>query len=339
MKLGEIADALGCKLNGDGAFEVSRVSPLDEAGPTDLALISDLKNSEKTDSYAAGAFILPTGAISDRPALIVDNPLWALGKILGMLDPEQSPSPGVDNAAVIGDKVSLGSGCSIGPHVSVGDGAKIGARTAIRAGARIGAGSVIGDESVIFENVTLYERTEIGAHVRIHANTVIGADGFGYTRLESGEHFKIPQRGIVRIEDDVEIGANSSVDRATLGVTLIKKGVKIDNHVQIGHNCVVGENCIIAGCSGLAGSVTIEKDVMIGGMVAVTDNVTIASGVLIAGKTGVHTSIKEPGVYGGPMAMKNTEYKRFLLSGKRIDKLTKKIKELQNLVNKIKTDR
>ncbi|VAX16328.1 UDP-3-O-[3-hydroxymyristoyl] glucosamine N-acyltransferase [hydrothermal vent metagenome] len=334
MKLGEIAAALECRLEGSGDLNIVKVSSLKNAGPEDIALVLDPPKTESGLSAGAGALILTDSANADRPALIVKNPLLALAKIMNLLEPENLPPAGIDDTAIIGKDVALGEDCHVGAYATIGAASKIGDKAVIKAGARIGAACLIGKQSVIFENVAIYDKTEIGDRTRIHANSVIGSDGFGYTRLETGAHFKIPQRGIVRIEDDVEIGASCTVDRATLDVTLIKSGVKIDNQVHIAHNCVIGENTVIAGCTGIAGSVTIGKGVMIGGMVAVSDHLNIADGVMIAGKTGVHTNLSEPGVYAGPMAMKNMEYKRFLLSGKRIDKISKKLKELEKLIKK-----
>lgn len=334
MKLGDIAAALGCRLEGSGALNIVKVSSLENAGPEEIALLLDSRDAGSKINTAAGALIVPDGAKADRPALIADNPLLAFAKALSLLEPDNTPQAGVDNTAIIGRNTTIGAGCHVGPLATIGDDSQIGDRVIIKAGARIGAGCLIGEQSVIFENVVIYDKTQIGERARIHANTVIGSDGFGYAQLQSGASFKIPQRGIVRIEDDVEIGASCTVDRATLDVTLIQRGVKIDNQVHIAHNCVIGENTVIAGCTGIAGSVTIGKGVMVGGMVAISDHLTIADGVMIAGKTGVHTNLDEPRVYSGPMAMKNMEYKRFLLSGKRIDKIIEKLKELEKRIKK-----
>jgi len=336
MKLGEIAAALECRLEGSGDLNIVKVASFENAGSDEIALAINMPKSESRLKTGAGALLIaPDDAKSDRPALIAKNPLLAFAKAINLLEPEKCPPAGVDDTAIIGENVSLGAECHIGAYVTIGPGSKIGGKAVIKAGARIGADCLVGEQSVIFENVVIYDKTEIGDRTRIHANTVIGSDGFGYTRLSgSGVNFKIPQRGIVRIEDDVEIGASCTVDRATLDITVIKSGVKIDNQVQIAHNCVVGANTVIAGCTGIAGSVTIGKGVMIGGMVAVSDHLNVADGVMIAGKTGVYTDLTEPGVYSGPMAMKNMEYKRFMLSGKRIDKISAKLKELAKLIKK-----
>ncbi|MGK7346555.1 MAG: UDP-3-O-(3-hydroxymyristoyl)glucosamine N-acyltransferase [Candidatus Nitrospinota bacterium M3_3B_026] len=336
MKLGEIASALGLEVHGDGSVEIERMAQLGTAGPGDIVFVRDEAAAAGMGASRASAFILPPTVRPDRPAIVSANPLAAMAGTLELLSPEPAPPPGVHPTAVIEDSAEMGRDVHAGPHVSVGAGARIGAGACLRAGARIGAGAVVGPGSVIFENVVVYDHCQIGARCRIHANSTIGADGFGYARLADGGSVKIPQRGIVRIEDDVEVGANSSIDRATLGETVIKNGVKIDNQVQVGHNCVIGENVVIAGCSGVAGSVVIGENVMIGGMAAISDHVHIAPGTLIAGKTGVHGDIKEPGVYAGPMAMKNMEYKRFLLSGKAVASLKKKVKQLEDELKTLK---
>lgn len=329
MTLGELAAVLKCGFDGAADTDILGAAPMETAGPGDISFVRDARAGRAMKDCGATALIVPENIKPDRPALIAGNPYHAFAQVMGILYPEPPVAPGVSDKSEIGEGVILGEGVRIGPFATVGDGARIGDGADIRAGARIGAGCVVGEGSVISENVVVYENCEIGARCRIHANTVIGADGFGYVPLGTGEYYKVPQRGIVRLEDDVEIGAGSSVDRATLGVTLIKKGVKLDNQVQIGHNCEIGENTVIAGCTGVAGSTAIGSNVAIGGMVAISDHINIASGVLIAGKTGVHTDLKEPGVYAGPMAMKNTAYKRFLLVGRTVEKLKSRIEEIE----------
>lgn len=336
MKLGEIAAALGLAVHGDGSVEIERMAPLETAGAGDIAFVRDEAGAAGMGSSKASALILPPSVRPDRPAMISGDPLGAMAAALELLSPEPGPAPGIHPTAVIEDTARLGRGVHAGPHVTVGAGARIGDGACLRAGVRIGAGAVVGPGSVIFENVVIYDHCVIGARCRIHANTTIGSDGFGYRQLEDGRSVKIPQRGIVRVGDDVEVGANSSIDRATLGETVIKNGVKIDNQVQVGHNCVIGEKVVIAGCSGVAGSVVIGENVMIGGMAAISDHVHIAPGTLIAGKTGVHGDITEPGVYAGPMAMRNMEYKRFLLSGKAVASLKKKVKQLEDELKGLK---
>ncbi len=329
MKLGKLAKTLGVEVFGDTETTIYKAMPLEFADQGEIALVRDKKVAESMHSSKASALIVPPDVEPDRPSLIAVDPSLALAKTLEVLDPENKPPVGIDKSAVIGSNVIIGEDVHIGAHVSVGDDTIIGDHASIRAGVRLGLGCFVGSYSVIFENVVVYEGCSIGDRCRIHANSVIGADGFGYHRLPSGFSYKIPQRGVVRLEDDVEIGAASTIDRATMGETIIRRGVKIDNQVQIGHNCDIGEDTIIAGCSGISGSVKVGAQVTMGGQVGVADHVNIIGGAIIAAKTGVHKNIKEKGIWGGPLVMKNMEYKRLLLSSKRIDKLLEKIKWLE----------
>ncbi len=328
MKLGEIAAISGLGLKGDGGVAVNKVASIEEASDDEIACVKDSRAAMLMERSGAGALIVPENIEPDRPALVAENPMYAMAVVLEILNPPKKYPPGIHELAITGTGVSIDQSAHIGPYVTVGDRARIGKGAVILSGAKVGSDCVVGNGSIIFENVVLYDRTRVGSRCVIHANSSIGADGFGYVPLETGEFYKIPQVGYVDIGDDVEIGANSTIDRATLGATRIGKGVKIDDHVHVGHNCVVGENCIIAGCTGLAGSVVMEPNVMVGGMVAISDHVKIASGAMIAGMTGVHTSITEPGKYAGSRVMKIREFNRLVLSGKRIDKLEKKIREL-----------
>ncbi len=337
MKLGEIADKLGLTLIGDDDPEINSAAGLDDAGPGQITFIQDEKTASALKKSEASAVIAPDHLKLDRPALLTNDPRLAFARALELLHPEQEEPPGIHESAVISDSAETGDGLFVGAHVSIGAGCRIGDNVSIHAGSRLGANCIVGDDTKIFPNVVIYDNCEIGSRVRIHANTVIGADGFGYIRLDSGEYYKVPQRGIVRLEDDVEVGAGSSIDRATTGVTLVKQGVKIDNQVQIGHNCEVGKNTVIAGCSGIAGSVTFGDGVLIGGMVGVADHVKIASGTMVSANSGVYKSIDEPGIYAGPWVMKMTEYKRFLLANKRIDKINKRLKAAEIRIKEFTT--
>lgn len=329
MRLGAIAQSLGIALTGGGeGLDIQKPASLGNAGPADISFAANETAARSTPSSKAGALVLPIGVVPDRPSFVVKNPTLVFARVAAMLAPEPAPAPGIHPTAVVGDGAAFGANVHVGACVTVGAGCVIGDNVALRDGVRVMQDCRIGAETVVFENVVIYRDTVIGRRCRIHANSTIGSDGFGYVRDSDGTHVKIPQLGRVVIEDDVEIGANTSIDRATLDETRIGSGTKIDNQVQIGHNCTVGKNVVIAGLSGLAGSVTLEDGVMIGGAAAVADHVRICSGAMIAGKTGVYSDITEPGVYAGPMAMKNMEYKRFLLSGKRMDRLEKKVSEL-----------
>ena len=332
MKLFEIALAIGEEVTGDRNIEISGVSPLVDAGREDISFVRDKKAEKILPNSGAGAVIMQEGSAPDRPAIITKHPTLAFAKVLEIFSEEKALAPGIHPSAVIGENVSIGKNVSVGAHAVVGEGTILGDNVVLGAGVKLGHDCQIGPSTLICENSVLYRKTSLGARCRVHANTVIGSDGFGYTLTDDGTHYKVPQTGVVAIEDDVELGAGVTVDRATMGATIIKNGAKIDNQTQIGHNSIIGKNVIIAGCTAIAGSVKIADGVMIGGMVAIAENITIGKGVMIAGKSGVISDILEPGVYSGVYATKNMEHKRFLLSGKRIDKLEKKIRELKKRI-------
>jgi UDP-3-O-[3-hydroxymyristoyl] glucosamine N-acyltransferase len=329
MKLGALASLLGAAVDGDGGVVITGAGALDAAGPPDIAFVRGEKEAKRAGESRAGALVVPRGMRVDKPFIPADDPLEVFSRVLEILYPEKRPEPGVHPLSWIGRDVVLGEGVFVGPLASVGDGTRIGNNSRIMAGARIGPGCVIGADCAILENAVIMEKTRMGAGCIIHPGAVIGSDGFGYVRMKDGKSRKIRHIGIVILEDDVEIGACSSVDRAMLGATLIKRGVKIDNQVQVGHNVTIGEDAVVAGCAGIAGSAVIGRNVMIGGASAISDHVKIADGVIIAGLTGVHTDLDEPGVYSGPLAMKNMAYKRFMLSGRRLDRLEARIKDLE----------
>ncbi|MDH5509692.1 MAG: UDP-3-O-(3-hydroxymyristoyl)glucosamine N-acyltransferase [Nitrospinota bacterium] len=329
MRLDELAAALGASLEGDGAVEIKGAASLESAGPAELTFVRDAKHVSRLSGCQAGAVVAPAGMETDHPVIRAENPFHLFSLALEILYPQARPAAGTHPSAWVGEGVELGDGVSIGPQASVEAGTRIGKNSVIKAGARIGAGCVIGQDCHIHENAVIMDRVSMGDRCIIHPLCVVGSDGFGLVRFEDGSSRKILHIGDVRLEDDVEIGACSSVDRAMLGSTLIKRGVKIDNQVQVGHNVVIGENTVIAGCAGIGGSTIVGKNVMIGGASAISDHVQLADGVMMAGMTGVYTSLKEPGVYAGPMAMKNMEFKRFMLSGRRLEKLEARIKKIE----------
>lgn len=301
--LGEIARHLNGILEGDSTLEIGAVRGVESAGPHEIALVADAKYLGVVATSRAGALVVPEGCSVSRGNLIrVREPKAALVPLLRLFAPvgriaATSIAPGahVSKQAVIGKEVSVAAGACVEDGVVIGD------RVRIHANAVIGEGASIGDDSIIHPNVTIYPRTRIGRRVVIHAGSVIGADGFGYVQSADG-HDKIPHLGIVEIEDDVEIGANCAIDRATLEITRIGAGTKIDNLVQIGHNSAVGRNVIIVAQAGVAGSVTVGDGTMLGGQSGISDHVRIGPNVMIGAKSGVHADI-ESGVWIGSPAL------------------------------------
>ncbi|HLD24119.1 MAG TPA: UDP-3-O-(3-hydroxymyristoyl)glucosamine N-acyltransferase [Sulfuricurvum sp.] len=293
MKLYEIAEFLGFKEITD-SIEISGLSTLREAACGEISFLSDSKYEKELSETKASAVILPASKAHLLPegvvALASDEPYMSVALLSKYF---AKPIRSSDTPPVIGE------GTVVYPSAHIENGAKIGANCTIMSGVYIGAESVIGDDVILYPNVSVYRDCLIGNRVMIHAGTVIGSDGFGYAHTKMGEHIKLYQNGNVIIEDDVEIGANSAVDCAVFGSTIIKQGSKIDNLVQIGHNCVVGEHSILVSQSGLAGSTTLGRNVVMGGQSATAGHLSVAPFTTLAARSGVTKSIINKGVYSG----------------------------------------
>jgi UDP-3-O-[3-hydroxymyristoyl] glucosamine N-acyltransferase len=289
--VGEIAQAVGARVVGDKRVEVSGVAGVANASPGDLVFVEDEKNLGS--ALASEAVAIVTGSTAEsvqapKPLLISPYPRLAFARAAKLLIDSEEHAPGVHPSAVLHVSVELGKDVSIGAWASIAHNAHIGDRTWIASGSAIGRGVEIGQDCEIYPNVTIYPGTRIGNRVIVHAGAVLGSDGFGYVRdSATGRHEKFPQIGTLEIGDDVEIGANTTVDRGALEITRIGRGTKIDNLVHIGHNCNVGEDVIIAAQAGFSGSIVIEDNVVIGGQVGVGEHARITQGVLLGGQAGV----------------------------------------------------
>lgn len=296
MKLKELASRLNCPFEGDGEVEIKRVASLEEAGEGDLSFLSHPRYKPWLEKTKAEAIILrPEDQAPGKNIIRSPNPQLTFIQAIEILYPPEKPKPGISSAAWIAPSAQIGPEVSIGPGCVISDNVKIGARTIIHPLVTIYAEVEIGEDCLIHSHVSIRERTIIGHRVIIHNGAVIGSDGFGYVRLDNGTHRKIPQLGRVVIEDDVEIGANTTIDRAALGETRIGRGTKIDNLVQIAHNVRIGANSILAGQVGIAGSTRIGQRVIMGGQVGIADHVDIGDDVLIAAKSGVMKDLP-PGI-------------------------------------------
>ncbi|DAB38975.1 MAG: UDP-3-O-(3-hydroxymyristoyl)glucosamine N-acyltransferase [Sulfuricurvum sp. RIFOXYD2_FULL_44_160] len=293
MKLYEIAAFLGFKEIND-TIEISGLNTLREAVEGEISFLSDSKYEKELSDTRASAVILPSAKAHLLPkgvvALESDEPYMSVA----LLSKHFAKSIRSSETAPI-----IGEGTHIYPTAHIENGARIGAHCTIMSGVYVGAESVIGDNVILYPNVTIYRDCLIGNRVMIHAGTVIGSDGFGYAHTKMGEHIKLYQNGNVIIEDDVEIGANTTVDCAVFGSTVVKQGSKIDNLVQIGHNCVVGEHSILVSQSGLAGSTTLGRNVVMGGQSATAGHLSIAPFTTLAARSGVTKSIINKGIYSG----------------------------------------
>ncbi len=299
MKLKEIAEKIGANLRGDGELEIEGVAKLEEAGPAHLSLYTGGKFKKLLEKTKARALIVPPGIKLEGFSLLeAENPRLAFAKAVELFHPRKRRR-GIHPTAVIEEGVQLGRDVFIGAHVYIGKNCRIGDGTEIHAGCVIYEDVEIGQDCIIYARVVIREGTRVGNKVIIHPGAVIGADGFGFARDSSGKYHKIPQVGRVIIEDEVEIGANTCIDRAALGVTRIGKGSKIDNLCQIAHGVVIGQNTVIAGMSGIGGSTKIGSDVVVGGYVGITDNAEIGDRVIIAGKTGVTGDVPPGSIIAG----------------------------------------
>lgn len=331
ITLKEIASLIGGEVDGDPGTVITGASGIKEAGEGDLTFLANPKYAPLLQNTKAAAVVVGKGLkiASACPLVRVDNPSFAFSKLVEAFGPKKPEFPkGVSKRAQVGAKVKLGKGVSVGPFTVIEDGAVIGDRTIVRSGVYIGHATTVGADCHIFPNVTIRERCVIGNRVNIHSGSVIGSDGFGYVAVK-GVHEKIPQIGTVVIEDDVEIGSNVTIDRARFDKTIIRKGTKIDNLVQIAHNCDIGENSIIVAQVGISGSTSIGKNVILAGQVGVVGHVTIGDNTIIGAKGGVSKNVPPNSYYIGIPAMEGKAFKKVHAAMLRLPDLIAKVRELE----------
>ena len=339
----EVADLVGGTLDGDPTVELSGGNSIEVAGENEIAF-AEAAAAHGVARSAAGCLLVPADAPSGGPpsgcraVIRVSNPRWAFARVLQALHPRPRPPAGVHPSAVVAPSAALGAEVSIGAHSVIGASASIGPRTVIGSGVSVGDGSVIGGDVWIHSNVTIYSRVSIGERVIVHSGCVLGADGFGYALGEAG-HEKFPQLGGVRIGDDVEIGANSCVDRAALNMTVIGDGSKLDNMVHIAHNCVIGKHVVIAAQTGLSGGVTVGDHAIIGGQVGIGDKVTIEPGAVLGSGCGVlpsktiHSGEK---VWGTPARPLREHLRKLALLG-RLPEVLRQWKDLRRRIEHLES--
>lgn len=303
ISFADIAEFIQGRIEGDPATVICGVSSLQEAGPTDLSYIAqDRFLSQALESRAAAFIVAHRFAEIMRPQLVVQNPAYAFARVVQQWFVPAYRALGVAPNLVQGSEVRIGADVSIWASVTLGDRVTIGARVTLYPGVFIGDETEIGDDSILYPNVVVRERCRIGRRVVIHSGTVIGSDGFGYVQHE-GRHHKVPQIGGVVLEDDVELGANVTIDRATFGMTRVRRGSKVDNLVQIAHNVEIGEDTIVVAQVGIAGSTCVGSHVMIGGQAGLADHLQIGDRVLIAARAGVNRNLTSDQIVSGAPAM------------------------------------
>lgn len=335
LTLRQIAESIGGSVVGDDQVVIKGVNSLVLAEEGEISFLADPRLKDQVTATKASALIAKEpSSLYGGPQLIVSNPYLGYAKVAAMFAPAPPRFQGISEKAVIGQGTHIGKDVSIYPFVYVGRESVIANEVNLFPGVYVGDRVTVGEKSVIYPNVTIMSDCIIGREVIVHAGTVIGSDGFGYTR-DGDVSVKIPQMGIVEIEDGVEIGANNAIDRAALGKTLIRKGVKTDNLVQIGHNVVVGENTIIVAQVGIAGSTTVGKGVIIGGQVGLTDHIEIGDRVMIGSKSGVAKSIPAGEVVSGIPTMPHRLWLKTRGLIRRLPEYSEKLKELEQRVSEL----
>ncbi len=337
--LARLAEALGATLEGDAARVVTGVAPLETAGPAQVSFVSNRKYQRLAESSRAGALVVPRDAGGLPGALLrVDSPQAALITLLRLFHPEPATTPGIDRSAVVADGARVDPSAAVGPHAVIESGAVIGARSRIGALCFVGANAVLGDEVWLYPTAVVQNGVRIGHRVIVHPGAVLGADGFGYA-FDGSAHRKIPQVGGLRVEDDVEIGANTTIDRGTLGDTVIGRGTKIDNLVQIGHNCEIGEHVILVSQVGISGSCRIGNRAILAGQVGLADHVTIGEGAILTAKSGVPSDVPAGEVWGGIPSRPSAEARRIWAAEAMLPELIRKVRALEKRVRELEGKR
>jgi UDP-3-O-[3-hydroxymyristoyl] glucosamine N-acyltransferase len=330
--LGELAALVGGELRGPADLVVSGIAAVNQATPQDITFITGKRYVRLAEASQAAAFIVsPEYAEIPRPLIVVPHPYLAYAQVAALFVPPRQRRPGISDQAFLGQGVELAEDVSIAPLVFLGDHTRVGDRATIMAGSVIGHEVVLGPDALIYPNVAILDRCQVGARVIIHSGTVIGADGFGFVPLPTGFH-KIPQLGVVVIEDDVEIGANCTVDRGALGETRIGKGVKIDNLVQVAHNVTIGDHSIIVAQAGIAGSTKVGKRVALGGQAGLVGHIELGDGVQVGAQSGVTHSIPPGQVVLGSPARAHRE---FLTINAHVSKLPDMYQRLKHLEEQV----
>lgn len=326
----QVASRLGGVVVGDPDLVLTGFAPADSAKPGDLTFAENLSYFARAEQSAASAVLVAEDLKSSTGKTLVRIPNARLGfaQILPMFFPDPVFPPGVHPSAVVAPSASVDPSAHVGPGCVVGERSRIGAGSVLQARVCVGDDCQIGDQCRLFPNVTLYPRTQLGRRVRIHAGTVVGSDGFGYV-FDQGQHRKVPQVGNVIIHDDVEIGANVTIDRAALGATVIGKGTKIDNLVQIAHNVSIGEHCIIVAQVGIAGSTKLGNCVTLAGQVGLAGHLRVGDRVTVAAQSGVMHHIPEGQKWMGSPAQPDRVTKRMLLAMERLPELLRRVSELE----------
>jgi len=335
--LREIAELVDGEVVGDENLVITGIAGIKEAREGDITFVANPRYAPLMATTRASAIIVSRQLCrkTDKALLLTDDPYLAFTKVMRLLNgDEELPSPGIHPTAIIGENVKLGKDVSIGPYCVISDDVVIGDKAVLYPQVYIGRKTEIGEETIIYPQVIVREKVKIGNRVIIHSGTVIGSDGFGFAPVK-GVHHKVPQIGTVIIEDDVEIGSNVTIDRATIGKTIIGRGTKIDNLVQIAHNVVIGENCIIVAQVGISGSAVIGNNVTLAGQSGVVGHITVGDNATVAARAGVTKSIPPGSVVSGFPARPHHEEKKIIACIQKLPELRKRISALEEKIKEL----
>jgi UDP-3-O-[3-hydroxymyristoyl] glucosamine N-acyltransferase len=338
MKLSEIARKINCRIKGNEDVEILRIAAIDQAGPGDLTFVANRKYINQIKSTGASAIILGEDIPQvEIPSLRSDDPYLAFARALNLFYDPLLPDPGMHPTAVISENVSIGANPSIGAYAVIGKNCRIGANVIIYPHAVIYPGVTLGDGVILHSHSIIREFCCLGNQVIIQNGAVIGSDGFGFAPTKDGSYYKISQTGCVIIEDDVEIGANTTIDRAAIGDTIIHRGAKLDNLVQIGHAAQVGENCVLAAQSGLAGSTRLGRNVRVGGQVGFAGHLEVGDNAVITAQSGTSHDIPPDAWVSGSPAFDNSVWLRAVAAFPKLPDLLRKVRFLEKQLEEIKS--
>ncbi len=333
----QIADAINGTVEGNPQVKVNNLSKIEEGKSGTLSFLANPKYNNYIYNTEASIVIVNNSFVAEKPIsatlVRVENAYASFAALLEMYQQAKGKRVGISDKSSIAESAIIGKDAYIGEFVSIGENTVVGDNCTIYPNTTIGENCLIGNSTKVFSNVSIYEDSKIGSNCVLHAGCVVGADGFGFAPIEDNNYKKIPQIGNVVLEDNVEVGANTAIDRATIGSTIIKKGAKIDNLIQIAHNAIVGENTVIAAQTGISGSTKIGKNCMIGGQVGIIGHLNIADGVMIAAQSGIGKSIvEEKSIHEGSPSFAKRDFQRSYIHFRRLDNLVKRVNELERKI-------